>query len=151
MKSTAKIPVMEEHSIRTKKNETRLSGCVVCFYLLALGGVDDISGASTSIGGTSVSAACAASAAASALAAACSASIAAIAAFSLATATLVLGVFAPLGVGSDFLLFFLPGFGADFLVLFLFLVPVRGHLQLDFLWPCSPQLGHTTCLVALPF
>ena len=64
--------------------------------------------------------AAATSAAASALAAACSASTAALAACSLATVALVLGVFAPVGVGSEFLFFFLPGFGANFLVLFLF-------------------------------
>ena len=63
-------------------------------------------------------AAAAASAAADALAAASWASFAALAAASLATAVLVLGVFAPLGVWSV-LFFFLPGLGADFLVLFL--------------------------------
>jgi len=67
-----------------------------------------------------VSALVATSAAAKALAAASSASLAALAASSLATATLVLGVFPPVGVGSAFLLFFLPGLGADFLGLFLF-------------------------------
>ena len=57
-------------------------------------------------------------AAADALAAASWASFAALATASLATAALVLGVFAPLGVWS-ILFFFLPGLGADFLVLFL--------------------------------
>jgi len=72
---------------------------------------------STSIGATprtSLSAA----AAASALAAASRGSLAALAAASLATVALILVVFPLLGVGSV-LLFFLPGLGADFLVLFL--------------------------------
>ena len=57
-----------------KKNETIVSASCSFVYLLALGG-DEGSGASTSIGRTSLSAAAAASTAASALAAASSASI----------------------------------------------------------------------------
>ena len=53
----------------------------------------------------------------SAAAAASRASLATLAVASLATATLILVVFPPLGVGSV-LLFFLLGLGADFLVLF---------------------------------
>jgi hypothetical protein len=78
-------------------------------YLLVLVEGGDGGGGSTSIGGTSRAA----------LSAAASwASFAALDAASLATAALVLGVFAPLGVGSV-LVFFLPGLGAYFLVLFL--------------------------------
>jgi hypothetical protein len=33
---------------------------------------------------------------------------------------------------------------------YLFLVPVSGHLQLPFLCPNSPQPSHCVCLVALP-
>ena len=80
-------------------------------YLLVLVEGGDGGGGSTSSGGTSRTSL-------SAAAAASWASFAALAAASLATATLVLGVFAPLGVWSV-LFFFLPGLGADFLVLFL--------------------------------
>ena len=67
---------------------------------------------------TSLSTAVVASTAVEALAATSSAAFAALAVASLARAILVLGVFPPLGVGSA-LVFFLPGLGADFLVLFL--------------------------------
>jgi len=90
-------------------------------YLLVLVEGGDGGGGSTSSGGTSrtsLSAAVVAYAAADALATASWASFAAVVAPSLATTALVLGVFAPLGVGFV-LFFFLLGLGADFLVLFL--------------------------------
>ena len=90
-------------------------------YLLVLVEGGDGGGGSTSSGGTSrtsLSVAVAAFAATDAFAVSSWASFAALVAASLATAALVLGVFAPLGVWSV-LFFFLPGLGIDFLVIFL--------------------------------